>query len=607
MLDEGLVSSPVLSAAEERAAQAHALYSLGIHHELADEYDLAYAAYRQAAELEPDNEHLLLRLASTLVLQRKTAEALRVVEEFLVRHPASESALLWLATFYGTAGNQERVLQLFRQMTRQFPEKPLGWLQLAAATGRSADLAAREAVLQEGLARAKPPAALRQELVRIQLGRMQSAKIPAEQAQARAAAIGLLRQVAEELPGDMETLYALGDLLAKDGQFEEAIRAYEKIERIRPADRQVKQRLARTFLAMDDQPKAIAALETLARDAREPGNANYYLGELYLQARDMTNAAAHYRLAANALTNEPAPWLKLAAIQAEEDPAVAAATLTEALDHMPGDPHLLEVLALVRLNQERFAEAADLMRQAYDAAAAAESGDGPSPLFFYNYATICTHLRRTQEAVGWLQRAIAQEPDFLDLYLQRATSYPPAFRRNATEVLRALANLPSTESAAVHAHLATLYLAQDKPARAAREFEKALDAVGRDPLQSEILTPRFHFWFGVALDQAKQTDRAVEMFEACLAKDPEYADALNYLAYVWAVRGVRLDEALRHVQAALALDPDNAAYLDTLGWVYYQQGRYAEALELLERANELRPDDLEIREHIEKTREKLGK
>ena len=51
--------------------------------------------------------------------------------------------------------------------------------------------------------------------------------------------------------------------------------------------------------------------------------------------------------------------------------------------------------------------------------------------------------------------------------------------------------------------------------------------------------------FGVALDQTKQTDRAVATFETCLEKDPEFADALNYLAYLWAVRGERLDEALR--------------------------------------------------------------
>ena len=50
LLDGGVVSSPALLPPDrERAAQAFALYSLGIHHELADDYAAAYDAYRRAA------------------------------------------------------------------------------------------------------------------------------------------------------------------------------------------------------------------------------------------------------------------------------------------------------------------------------------------------------------------------------------------------------------------------------------------------------------------------------------------------------------------------------------------------------------------------------
>ena len=273
---------------------------------------------------------------------------------------------------------------------------------------------------------------------------------------------------------------------------------------------------------------------------------------------------------------------------------------------MPGNPKLLEVLALVRLNQKRYEEAADLMQKVYNTVTAKDPEAIPSNLFFYNYATICTHLRRTEEAAGWLQRAMEQEPALLDLYMQRAMTGTLTFRKSATNILRALADLPSTESAAIHAHLATLYLNQEKYAKAIQEFEAATEIVKKDPLQAAVLTPRFYFWFGVALDQDKQPERAVEMFETCIGLDPEYADALNYLAYLWANQGTHLDDALRHIQTALALDPENAAYLDTLGWIYYQQGRYADALKPLQQADRLRPKDPEILGHIEKVREKLA-
>lgn len=606
-LDGGVVSSAALLPPDrERAAQAHAFYSLGIHHELADDYAAAFAAYRQAADLDPGNERLALRMASMLVLQRQTAEALRLVEDFLRRRPDSESALLWLAAFYGNTGDGARVVELFRQMTRRLPERPLGWLQLAAALGRAGDEAAVEPTLQAGLARAQPPTALRQELARIELRRLQAAADPANKAAARGRAIAHLRQVAAERPGDVETLYVLGDLLVQDERIEEALETYAKIERIQPDDPQVQPRLAKAFLAMDDQPRAIAVLEQMAQEQNNPADVHFYLAELYLQAGETTNAMDHFRLAASATTNEPAPWIRLAALQLDQDPSIAAATLTEALEVLPGNPKILEVFALVRMQQKRYQDAAELLQRTYDAWAAADVDSAPSQLFFYNFATVCTHLRRTAEAAEWLRRAAEQEPALLDLYLQRALTGTATYRRSAIAVLRALSAIPNTEAATVRAYLANLYLAQDRPATAVREFEAAADIVRQDPLQASVLSPRFYFWYGVALDQIKQTDRAVAKFETCLALDPEFADALNYLAYLWAVRGERLDEALRHVQTALSLDPQNAAYLDTLGWVYFQQGRYAEALEFLLQADEIRPNDAEILEHIRQTREKLG-
>ena len=606
MLDGGLVSSSLLSPEQEKAAQAYAYYSTGIHHELADEYGLAYEAYRQAANLEPSNELLVLRMASTLVLQRKTEEALRSVEDFLKNNPTSESALLWLATFYGSTGDQTRVLELYAQMTRQFPKKPLGWLQLAATTAHVKGTNAVIEILKDGLSKAQPPTLLQQELVRLNLLRMESEIDPTTKSQLRQNAIFYLRQIVESLPGDLDSLYMLGDLLVKDGQLADSILVYEKIERLQPEDPQVKQRLARTFLAMDDQPKAIAMLESLVQSQKSPSNVHYYLAELYLQAGDLSSALTHFRTATVHSPQDPAPWLKLAAIQAEEDNEAAVATLSEGLETMPGNPKLLEVLALVRLNQKRYEEAANLLQQVYTTVTEKDPSTIPSHLFFYNFATVCTHLRRSSEAAGWLQKALEQEPALLDLYMQRAMTGTRTFRKNATETLRELTVLPTTETATIHAHLANLYLAQDKSAKAVQEFEAALEIVKQDSLQAAVLSPRFYFWFGVSLDQTKQTDRAVEMFEECLRLDPAYSDALNYLAYLWATQGVRLDEALQHIQAALSIDPQNAAYLDTLGWIYYKQERYSDAIEFLQQADRLRPGDPEILDHIQKVREKLA-
>jgi tetratricopeptide (TPR) repeat protein len=602
----GLVSSPTLSPEQEQMAKAHAFYSTGIHHELLEEYPEAYEAYRQAGELDPGNERLILRLASTLVLQRKTEEALRAVEVFVEENPDSEAALLWLATFYGTTGNSERVVQLFEQLTHRFPQRPIGWLQLAAAVGHDGHSEASIHVLTTGLSKATPPTDLLQELVRIHLARMQLAETPNEQQAERSEAIRFLQQVAEEEPGDLDTLYTLGDLLVAEGRLSEAILVYQKTERLQPEDLKAKQRLASTYLAMGQPEQAIAVLEDLARDNPDAGTAHYYLGEVYLKTGNFPKAEEQFQRAADKSLADPDPWLKLAAVQAESDDQQAVATLKKGLAHMPENPKLLEVLALVRLSQKRYKQAATLMQEVYETLTAEDPDAIPSNLFFYNYALICTHRRQTQEGADWLLKAMEQESALLELYVQRALTGTVTFRTAATRVLQALSKRPNGESASVQAHLGTLYLAKERPGKAVRAFESALKLTRTEPLQSTILSPRFYFWYGIALDQAGQSDRAVEQFETCIQLDPTYTDALNYLAYLWATQGVRLEEAAQYIQSALALDPGNAAYMDTWGWVLYQQGAFSEAMELLLEADQLRPGDPEILEHIEKARKALA-
>jgi len=602
----GLVSSPTLSPEQEQMAKAHAFYSIGIHHELLEEYPEAYDAYRQASELDPGNERLILRLASTLVLQRKTEEALRAVEAFVEENPDSEAALLWLATFYGTTGESDRVVHLFKQMTLRFPQKPIGWLQLAAAVGQDGDSAASITVLEKGLSRAMPPTTLLQELIRIHLARMRLAQTLDDQQAERSEAIHFLLQVSEKEPGDLDTLYALGDLLVAESRLSEALLIYQKIDRLQPEDFKATQRLASTYLAMEQPDQAIAVLKDLARENPDDGTAHYYLGEVYLKTGDYPKAEEQFRLAADQSETDPDPWLKLAAVQAESDDQKAVATLKEGLVIMPGNPKLLEVLALVRLSQKRYKQAATLMQEVYETITADDPAAIPSNLFFYNYALICTHRRQTQEGADWLLKAIEQEPALLELYVQRTMTGTVTFRTAATRVLRALSNRSHNNSASVLAHLGTLYLAEERPAKAVRSFESALELTQTHPLQSTVLSPRFYFWYGIALDQSDQTERAVEQFETCIQLDPTYADALNYLAYLWATQGIRLEEAAQYIQSALELDPKNPAYMDTWGWILYQQGAFSQALELLLEADQIRPGDPEILEHIEKARQALN-
>jgi len=79
---------------------------------------------------------------------------------------------------------------------------------------------------------------------------------------------------------------------------------------------------------------------------------------------------------------------------------------------------------------------------------------------------------------------------------------------------------------------------------------------------------------------------------------PDEARAYNFLGFSLADRGVRLDEALDLVQRANELEPDQGYIIDSLGWVHYRMGHLARAERYLRRALELTPDDPEILSHL---------
>ncbi|MEJ2180768.1 MAG: tetratricopeptide repeat protein, partial [Gammaproteobacteria bacterium] len=82
-----------------------------------------------------------------------------------------------------------------------------------------------------------------------------------------------------------------------------------------------------------------------------------------------------------------------------------------------------------------------------------------------------------------------------------------------------------------------------------------------------------------------------------LEQEPTNAQVLNALGYTLADRTNRYEEALQYIQRAMELEPDDAAVVDSMGWVYYRLGDYNQAIKHLRRANELSQDP-EIAAHL---------
>lgn len=154
----------------------------------------------------------------------------------------------------------------------------------------------------------------------------------------------------------------------------------------------------------------------------------------------------------------------------------------------------------------------------------------------------------------------------------------------------------------VYIALAQMYSRIKDWDNAEESIDKAIELSSRPDDKDYAL-----FVAGSIYERQKKYDKAEEEFHKVLAEDPKNAMALNYLGYMLADRGTRLDEALGYIRRAVALDPQNGAYLDSLGWVYYKMGNYELAEENLRRASERMSDDPTIQDHLGELYQKTGR
>ena len=105
------------------------------------------------------------------------------------------------------------------------------------------------------------------------------------------------------------------------------------------------------------------------------------------------------------------------------------------------------------------------------------------------------------------------------------------------------------------------------------------------------------FNLAASYERLGQFDDAEREFYWIMERAPDHALALNYLGYMYADKGIKLDEALQMIEKAVSLDPKNGAFLDSYAWVLYKLGRYDEALVQMKEAIKYDQSDAILYDH----------
>ena len=102
---------------------------------------------------------------------------------------------------------------------------------------------------------------------------------------------------------------------------------------------------------------------------------------------------------------------------------------------------------------------------------------------------------------------------------------------------------------------------------------------------------------GVAYERIGEWDKAEKDLLASLEAEPNQAYVINYLAYTWIEKGVKIKKSLSMLERANELKLNDPFIIDSLGWALFKLERYKESKKYLQMAVRLMPGDPIVNDH----------
>ncbi len=109
--------------------------------------------------------------------------------------------------------------------------------------------------------------------------------------------------------------------------------------------------------------------------------------------------------------------------------------------------------------------------------------------------------------------------------------------------------------------------------------------------------PELLYQSALIADKLNKSDAFEQLLRKLIKVDPNNAHPYNALGYSWLERNVRVAEAMELVEKAYKLAPDDIAIVDSMGWGYFRLGQYDKSIAFLRRAYQANPDP-EIAAHL---------
>jgi tetratricopeptide (TPR) repeat protein len=593
------------SAKPDRAA-AYYHYSLAhMYEELVSIYqssefaNKAIEEYRLAIENDPSSEYLNSGLAELYAKTGRIRDAVVEAQDIIKRDPDNLEARKLLGRIYlrglgdlqSGAQSQEvlkRAIEQYEQIARLEPNSVDNHILLGRLYRLNNDLLKAENEFKTA--------------VQIQPGSEEAVTMLAylyndEGDSKRAAQV--LTSVAE--PDRTAKLYsALGYTYEQQREYPKAVEAYRNAVKLDGDNLEARRGLAQNLLNDNQSDAALDQFKAIV-DA-DPHDAPSYLrmAELYRRTGNFDKALEALKKAESEVQDSLEVPYNMAVIyqaQGKYDEAVQALQAllkrTEKPDgkYTAGERNnravFYERLGSIYRDQSKTAPAVETFRHMI------ELGDDNATRGYQQIIDTYRDARDWKAATATAQEAVNRLPNDRGLKLVLAGQLADMGQSEAAiEQTRSLLK-GGPEDREVYIALAQIYSRLKRWPDAEQSINKALELSSKSEEKEYV-----NFILASMYERQKKFDLAEDTFKKVLANDPNNAVALNYLGYMLADRGLRLEEALGYIKKAVQLDPQNGAYLDSLGWAYYKLGNYVLAEENLRKAVDKVNNDPTVLDHL---------
>ena len=553
-----------------------------------------------ALQYDPSSSFLSMELADLYAATGRWRSALQEVEDNVRRNPNDAAARSLLGRLYvrllaGDRGAtappelQQRAVEEFEQIVERNPTDVQSFLILAQLYRASDATAKAEDTLKKALALEpdSSDASTQLAMLYIDVGDFR-------------AAIDLLQRITakDDTP---ELISTLAYAYEQTHDYQAAATAYGRALERDPENPAYRRGLAQNLLYSRNYDQALEEYQTAVR-------ANPRDAESYLRMSQVYRAKGNYGLARESLTQaaELAPdnleipfnLVLLDETEGKTEDAINRIKQVLAASAKAGPNYytsqektnrgiFLEKLGGLYLDEHNFPAAEDIFAQMQ------ELGGETAIRGRVKLIETYQENREYDKALAASAEAVKENPQSRELATARASLLAAAGdATGAVQVLQPLMNGGPEDR--------DLWLALSQIHLRAKQFDQAIQATAKAESLSDSEDEKSYIFFlyGSIWERQKEFGKAEEQFRKALELNPQSAMTLNYLGYMFADQGVRLEEAVELIQRALEMEPNSGAYLDSLGWAYYKQDRIDLAEQYLRKAVGRIPTDPTIRAHL---------